>query len=587
MPVKVRCSECQHVVNAPDRARGKAVKCPQCGHAIRVPAEKAAPATPGAQKAGAPPPSGSMVIANLNLEQLEDAQTRICPKCGAEVSAEDVVCPECQVNLVTGLLSAELQADRARKGPNPKKYYGEFFGDSLEFWKKNKKLSITLSWNCALFASIGAFCALAAIWCTKPLVKDFWWFLTVVAVMIPPGLAWDLHTSIIDATLRKKKKLPKHHFEKLLGAALGFKFIFWFLDVGAPFHFLALIFLLLHFPLVAIGLEVPAVVFAALLFPLAMTHMSMPVTIKGWLLNKMSGPFFRTLPALAYWAFFLLLIMLVPIGCLAGGAILGGNGIAKMIADSDYNTVVFTKQAEIDNLPKIAIVPPELSEWRGKNPANLDYSPFWIPAGLFIVASGFFGATAVILMRANGLYARYFLDYLDLDAMERETKYVAKVSRLDQIEGPKGLTWKTVFAALGLLGVFAFAFGGGGAAATGKDFLLGVGTGLIIAGGCAMLVGHFWLLFEAFKDSMAWFGAISLSTTFGGAAFPFVGPLGFLLTPLLSLVYGAINWSNAKFALVVEIVGTFVFVPLGLIILLVWLGPEFLGFGGGEAAAAP
>ena len=57
-----------------------------------------------------------------------------------------------------------------------------------------------------------------------------------------------------------------------------------------------------------------------------------------------------------------------------------------------------------------------------------------------------------------------------------------------------------------------------------------------------------------------------------------------LLTPLLSLVYGGVNWSNAKFALVVEIVGTFVFVPLGLLVVIYSIGPEFLGFGGEPAA---
>jgi Zn finger protein HypA/HybF involved in hydrogenase expression len=219
MPVKVRCSGCEHVVNAPDRARGKAVKCPRCGKAIRVPAEKAAPA---AKKAAARPPSSSMIIANLDLDRLEDEQTRICPKCGAEVSAEATECPECQVNLVTGLLSRELQADRDRKGPNPKKYYQEFFSDSLEFWRKNRRLSISLSINSVIFTSVTALCLFCAIYFTKPLVKDFWWFLATIAVMITPGLAWNLHTTIIDATLRKKKKLAKYHFEKLLGAALGF-----------------------------------------------------------------------------------------------------------------------------------------------------------------------------------------------------------------------------------------------------------------------------------------------------------------------------------------------------------------------------
>ena len=109
---------------------------------------------------------------------------------------------------------------------------------------------------------------------------------------------------------------------------LGFKFVFWFLDVAAPLHILALVFLLLKFPLVALGLEVAAVIFGALLFPLAMSHMAMPVTIRGWLLNKMSGPFFRTLPALSYWAFFLLIMMIVPLACI-GGAVSWPRGSTR------------------------------------------------------------------------------------------------------------------------------------------------------------------------------------------------------------------------------------------------------------------
>jgi predicted RNA-binding Zn-ribbon protein involved in translation (DUF1610 family) len=583
MPVKVRCSSCEKVVTAPDRARGKAVKCPQCGHAIRVPAEKAAPAV---RKAPAPPPSSSSVLANLDLDRLEDSQTRICPKCSAEVAAEDTQCPECGVNLVTGLLSAEQQVERDRVGPNPKKYYSEFFSDSMQFWKKNKKLSISLCLNAAIFAGVAAFCGIVSLWCTKPLARAFWLFLTTIAILIPPGLAWNLHTVIIDATLRKKKKLSKYHFDKLLGAALGFKLILWFLDVAFPLHILALVFLLMHFPLVAVGLEVPAVIFATMLFPLAMTHMAMPVTIRGWLLNKMSGPFFRTLPALAYWAFFLFLLMIVPVGCLAGGAAMYGEGIADIVRDTSYNSVLFSKQAEIENLPKNGTIPEELREWQGQKEVPVNWNPIWVPAGLLVFASAFFGATAVLLMRANGLYSRYFLNYLDLETMAPEVKYVAKVSKLSDLEEKRGLTWTTVLAVLGLAGVFGFAFGGAGAAVMGKDFMLGVGTGLLIVGLIAGTIGHFWLLFEAYKDSMVWFGAILLSSNFGWVAATFLGPLGFAVTPLISVIYGGINWSNAKYPLVVELVGNFVYIPLGLMFIILSIGLEFLGFAGAGAAAA-
>jgi hypothetical protein len=53
------------------------------------------------------------------------------------------------------------------------------------------------------------------------------------------------------------------------------------------------------------------------------------------------------------------------------------------------------------------------------------------------------------------------------------------------------------------------------------------------------------------------------------------------LTPLLSIIYGAINWSNAKYPLVIGLVGNYFYIPLGLTILIISIGMEFLGIGGG------
>ncbi|HEV8003896.1 MAG TPA: hypothetical protein VGP63_28780 [Planctomycetaceae bacterium] len=559
MPVKVRCSECERVVNAPDRARGKAVKCPQCGKPIRVPVGTAAAA---GKKAAAPPPSSSAMIANLDLDRLEDAQTRICPKCSAEVGAEDIECPECGITLATGLLSAKQQADRNRKGPDPRKYYGEFFSDSFEFWKKNKKLSIGLCVNCLMFTTLAMFCLFMSLWSAKPLVRVFWWFIMTITILMPPGLAWNLHTKIIDATLRKKKKLPKYHFDKLLGTALGFKFILWFLDVAAPLHILALVFLFLHFPIVVICLEGAAVVFASLLFPLAMSHMSMPITTRGWLLHKMSGPFFRTLPALAYWDLFLLLMMIVPIGCIAGGAFLSGTGLLDIAEASNFNSTLHSKLAEIEDLPKNSNVPKELHEWQGKKPVEPNWNPFLIPAVLMVGAAGFFGATAVFMMRANGSYTRYFLDYLDLQTAEEEVKYVPKVARLEDLEDAKaGLTWQKVLVGVGVTGVLGFAFGSAGAALMEKPFLTGMGAGLMFAGILCALVGAIWRLAVIFKHSIGWF-------------------LASLFVPFANLIYSMLHWEKVKFPLVVSLVGGLGFYPLGMAIVLFTAGPEVFGFGG-------
>src|SRR5579862_7415143 len=213
MPLKVRCPSCERVLNVSDRARGKAVKCPDCGTAVRVPAAKLA------KKAVAPPPSSSMAIANLDLDRLEDTETRICPKCSAEVSPEDEECPKCHVNLLTGTLSEKNRVELSRKGPNPKLYYKEFFSDSFVFWKKNINLSLRLAGFAAAFSALYVACLFVSVWSAKPLVRYFFVFLSYVSLLVAPGLAWNLDTTIIDATLRKKKKLGKYTFDKFLGVA--------------------------------------------------------------------------------------------------------------------------------------------------------------------------------------------------------------------------------------------------------------------------------------------------------------------------------------------------------------------------------
>ncbi len=327
---------------------GKAIKCPECGKAVRVPIAK-----PVKKVVAPPPPSSSMMIANLDLDRMEDTQTRICPKCGVEVSVEDVECPECHVNLETGSLSEQNRAEMSRKGPNPKLYYKEFVRDGLEFWKKEKRLSFRLTTLWTGFSIVFVACAFMSLWAIKPLVRDFWIFLGTIALLIPPGLTWNLHTTIIDATMRKKKKLGKYSFDKFLGAALGLKLIFWFLDIAAPVHILAIVFAVLAARgmslalVVAVALEGAAVIFASLLFPVAMVHMSMPVTTRGWLLNKLSKPFFRTLPAVAYWCFFLYLTLLGPVACLAVGGFFSAKGIGELIDHANENTAIFNAKAEI------------------------------------------------------------------------------------------------------------------------------------------------------------------------------------------------------------------------------------------------
>jgi DNA-directed RNA polymerase subunit M/transcription elongation factor TFIIS len=524
MPVKVRCPECEKVLNAPDRARGKAIKCPACGSAVRVPAEKASAAKPAARKPAkklaAPPPSSSGMIVNLDLDQIEDAQTRICPKCGTEVDAEDAECPSCHVNLGTGLLSAERKADLSRKGPNPKLYYKEFFKDGIEFWKKEKRLSfrLTILWIvfCLLFV-----CSIdMSLWSVKPLVRAFWIFIGTIELLIPPGLTWNLHTTIIDATLRKKKKLGKYTFDRFLGAAISLKLIVWFLGVAAPLHIAALVFLVLGArgmpvaPLVAGALEVAAFVFASLLFPIASTHMAMPITIRGWLPNKMSKPFFRTMPAVLYWCFFFYLTLLVPIGCLAVIGVFSGNRIVEQFQNANTRSAIFDAKGQIAMIPRGKDIPEELQDIAKITEPTVDLSVLYLPTGLLLVAAAAFGMTAVFSMRTNGQYARYFLDQLDLETMAAEVTYVPKAKNLEEFEAKQaGLSWKPVLMGLGLGYAVPIFLG----ASIGMSFytgmLQGITFALLIAGSAMSFVGFWWSVIAliAKRSQLKYSGAVLLS----------------------------------------------------------------------------
>jgi hypothetical protein len=507
MPVKVRCPGCERVLNAPDRARGKAVKCPDCGKAVRVPAEpaakpeRAAKAERTAKKVAAPPPSSSMLIANLDLDKIEDAHTRICPKCSAEVSAEDIECPECHVNLETGLLSSERQADLTRKGPNPKQYYKEFVSDGISFWKKHKTISSQLAFRSAVLTAMAVLCLTLAVWCVKPLAQDFWLLLCVFLLLIPPGLAWALHVTIIEATMRKKKKLDKYHFDNFLGAALGLKLIFWFLWIALPLHVLAAIFYglyalrgLLPMLFVAAGLEGVAAVFASLFFPLAMTHMSMPVTIRGWMVHKMWGAFVRTRSAVIYWCGYLALVMFVPIACVATAAAMSGKDFVQVAVDSQTNARNFRLKAESENLPRTAIRTQEQMEAERSQQIPVHFERLILPSGLLVAAAAIFGASAVFLMRTNGQYARYFLPSLDLETMAPEVTYVPKSQTLDDLDGEKKkLTWKPVIMVLGLAFVMGISLGGSFGMSYLRSFAEGVPWGITVVGGLAFLVGSAWL----------------------------------------------------------------------------------------------
>jgi uncharacterized RDD family membrane protein YckC len=166
MPIKVRCEECQTVLNVSDQAAGKAVKCKQCGGRVKVPAAGGAPAgrTRSRPDSGSrnEAPSGDPddFLSGLDLNRAEDTKRKVCPGCARPVREDDVECPKCGVTIATGTLSDKQRRRIERKGPPPEEFYGEVWRNGWKFLKKNWKFGVqtALVWSvCLTMASTSRF----------------------------------------------------------------------------------------------------------------------------------------------------------------------------------------------------------------------------------------------------------------------------------------------------------------------------------------------------------------------------------------------------------------------------------------------
>ena len=248
MPVKVRCGSCQKVLNAPDRARGKAIKCPNCAGTIRVPSgdgkqpnRKKAPAKP--RKSSAPDVADA--IANLDLRQAEDRRIQVCQKCGVEVSEEDLDCPACGIDLATGEVSIRVLRKKGLAAEDPLEFYGKAWGDSARFVLDNKKLVFQTGINWTLLILLYGGClALVGYFATEfempeepsriektlgpkwPL-KIFFGAMAFLFWAGALGWYWRLAIEVIRITMAKKKKIKKVNFDFFESLALGCKVFFW------------------------------------------------------------------------------------------------------------------------------------------------------------------------------------------------------------------------------------------------------------------------------------------------------------------------------------------------------------------------
>jgi hypothetical protein len=343
MPVRVRCPQCDKVVNAPDAARGKAVKCPECQGRISVPAADAesappakgsaakpqakSPAKPATKPAPAKKPASTSdvdFLAKLDLSRSEDQNTKVCPKCGEVVDEEDLECANCGVDLVTGGLGKTARKARM-KGADPNDFYGKAWKDGLEFVKLNMGITIN-SWInvMILFAGSATAFGLAFLFKWFDHTPSFIFFLVLGTLASIGTFGWFLSLSakVVMFALEKQIKLDRTSFEIFTAMATGVSWAIWSVAAAIPFlPIIAPVYLFTRDsgPLINYGLTaVVAAFFAYLPIPCVIPHRAMPVSWMIWVsplmwkvaIKNIGGVLFCWVVAFTTWLPMMLLILL-------------------------------------------------------------------------------------------------------------------------------------------------------------------------------------------------------------------------------------------------------------------------------------
>jgi len=318
---KVRCSGCETVLNAPDKARGKVIACPKCGTKLKVPGgDAAAPAPRPKATVKAAQKDSEMDLGKLDLDRLQQEAEGggVCPYCAAELDPEDPVCRSCGMNVEKGQMDAREQRRRTLKGLDPQLFYTSAWKESLAFVKENVALAVRTGWIWALFATMNATCVyMSLVFCKNWPTKAFWGGLAVISALGIAGWFLSLVMGIITVSIvREPFRADRFYFDFFKAASAGGRVIFWPLVVIGPFLPLLLIFylwMLINNPTLAtnpkffLGLVIAAEALPVLVLPIALVHMVTKHPYKAWILWELLVLFFKNAGASLY---FLLISLL-------------------------------------------------------------------------------------------------------------------------------------------------------------------------------------------------------------------------------------------------------------------------------------
>lgn len=452
MPVKVRCSTCEKVLNAPDTARGKAIKCPGCQGKISVPAEGASAAAKKAK------PKKSIneeedFLSNLDLEKSVDASSPVCPKCGADVDAEDIECPSCGVNVQTGQLSAKRQKKAALKGADPDDYYKKAIPDSWRFMVRHAGYAAQTALISFLLLTvvIGLIAGAAMIPNDKVPPKVFLAAFATAVYLAIPGWYWHLFLATVKHTMGKKDQLKDVKFDMVTSMADGIQANMW-----SNIYFLP-------------SLVVSVLLINFLLMPPRPNDPAWAMMVVGAFYGPMilaglfAAPAFAHLASFSQWRGWLLPIMLTKVAKVPGQSAM----FALTAILGSLMSMVFVIAAILLWIMVLAAsLLPLIGAGFGLGAAGAPVEAaitlvraFQIAMVILLIYLILFATAFAMLFvaRSAGLFAFYCKDQLDLVAKPAEQKWVSKARKLDEDGNPITPPWVTVAGIMGVSLLFAAA----------------------------------------------------------------------------------------------------------------------------------
>lgn len=422
---KIRCQSCEAVLNVPEKAMGKTVSCPKCREKIKVPGARqpgsASQKSPSKKRpAKATATDDLLGLGDLDDYAMEDQDSQICPYCAADIDEDDVICARCGVNLETGQMDRREAKKRARKGPDPAKFYREAWAESWNFMLSEPRMALRVGTGLSFFSVLALMCGyMGFVYVQEQMPpKVFWICMCLLCGFSVPGLLWYLSLKVIEATrLKTQFQSDRIQFDLFTSIASGVRIVAWplILIPGTP-ALIGLYFTIFEQnPADPILVGTIAGIFgiAYFLLPLALIHMTARYTYKGWILWELVSILFQNLTALLY-IHLVAIVAMLPVLLVAAPILLvikgsGGIGDLNPFGSAVVNGAITNIALWFFGLIDMRIDPEGVMFTLMRVPMN-------IAASFLIVAPiGYLAAfPAIFAMKATGLFGYYNAETLSL-----------------------------------------------------------------------------------------------------------------------------------------------------------------------------